>query len=97
MSRLKVVGKDGKTDITATINPNLLKEWEIQADRLSKDLKKMQAWNAKKTAQPFIANNLLEKLLTSQTPKWVNFTILVLSVISLIIGLWALLHSYDIF
>ncbi|MBI2208708.1 hypothetical protein HYU50_04385 [Candidatus Woesearchaeota archaeon] len=96
MNRLKVVGKDGKTDITATINPGLLKGWEMQVDKLSKDLKKMQEWDAKKTVQPFVTNDLLEDLLKSQTPKWVNYTILAVSILAFLIGLWALLHGYNI-
>ena len=63
---------------------------------LNKTIKQIQSLSAKKAIQPFKTNDLLEELIDSQTPKWVNYLILVISGIGLFIGLWALLHSYQI-
>ena len=60
MGKLKVIGKDGKTDITNTIDPKLLKEWEEQADRTSKQLKEAQEYQAKKKHNHlYILKNLM--------------------------------------
>ena len=44
----------------------------------------------------FILNALLEEVLKSQTPKWVNYIILAASVLAAISGIWALLHNYNL-
>lgn len=61
---------------------------------LDKSMKKIMKHEAEKHAQPFITNDLLQHLIKSQTPKLVNYTILILSAIALLVGLWALFKSY---
>jgi len=39
---------------------------------------------AEKEAQPFKTNDILNEILESQTPKWVNYSILVMTFIILI-------------
>jgi len=68
------------------INLNKLK-------KLSEDIVK---WDSKKAAQPFKTNALLEEVLKSQTPKWVDYIILAASVLAAISGIWALLHNYNL-
>ena len=47
-----------------------------------------QEAHQKKVAQPFVTNALLDDLLKSQTPKWVNYLTLILVALSLIISAW---------
>jgi len=65
-------------------------------DNINKSVKEMGEHQAKKAVQPFIINDLLENLLKSQTPRWVNYIILGVSSLALFVGLIALLHSYGI-
>lgn len=61
--------------------------------KLSKDLDKIRKYEAEKSAQPFLTNQILEDLIHSQTPKWVNYSILIIASLTLIITVIALLHS----
>ena len=63
---------------------------------LSIDIDKIRNFKAQKDAQPFKIVDILEDLLKSQTPKWVNYTILVISFLALIVGILVLLHSYNL-
>lgn len=49
---------------------------------------------AEKEAQPFKTNDILNEILESQTPKWVNYSILVMTFIILI---FTALTTYKIF
>lgn len=60
---------------------------------MTKSLHKIQKHEAEKHAQPFKTNYLLEKLIKSQTPKWVNISVLIISILALVVGLWAILHN----
>jgi len=51
---------------------------------------------AETKAQPYKTNVLLEDLLKSQTPKWINVLMLILVAITLGVSIWALLNSYGI-
>jgi len=53
-------------------------------------------YEAERGAQPFKTNYLLDKILKSETPNWVNCATLIVAILSFIIGLWALLHTYGI-
>ena len=46
--------------------------------------------------QPFKTNEILESLLNSQIPKWVNYLMLILVGLTLVASIWVLLHSYGI-
>lgn len=63
---------------------------------MNKSIKEIGEHQAKKAAQPFITNDILEDLLKSQTPRWVNYIILMVSSLALFVGLVALLHSYGV-
>ncbi len=65
-------------------------------DDMNKSIKEIEEHQAKKAAQPFITNDILEDLLKSQTPRGVNYIILVVSSLALFVGLIALLHSYEV-
>jgi len=60
------------------IKPDLFQE-------ISRSSKKILKHNAKKEVQPFITNDKLEEILKSQTPRWVNIAVLIISFLSLII------------
>ncbi len=69
--------------------PTILKDMKKNADYIGKH-------EAKKGAQPFKTNYLLKDLLNSQTPKWVNYTILLFAFLAFLIGVFTLLHSYKL-
>jgi len=55
-------------------------------DKLGKDLDEIRKWDAKKVAQPFIANEKLEDIKKNQTPLWIGIAILVISIVTMILA-----------
>lgn len=61
------------------------------------DGKNFTKYESETKAQPYKTNYILEDLLKSQTPKWINYIMLILVALTLGVSIWALLHSYRIF
>ena len=86
----KTVGdlmKKGELEKAMRLNPGFFED-------LNKSMKKIMKHEAEKYAQPFITNDLLQDLIKFQTPRWVSYTILILSALALLVGLWELFKSY---
>ncbi len=95
--------KDVTTEEWAEIGKEISKKFKIKLPKIElpqnnlkeitdEHLKAQTEW----VSQPFKTNYLLENILKSQTPRWVNYTILIITTFALIIGILALLHNYSI-
>ena len=67
----------------------------FSVDKELTSMHKIQKHEAEKNPQPFKTNHLLEELIKSQTPKWVNISVLIISAFTLLMTLWVILHSYE--
>ena len=67
-----------------------------QQREMARNVKSIMKYEAEKNAQPFITNQILEDLQKSQTPRWVSTTSFFLLILSLLVALWGLLHSYNL-
>jgi hypothetical protein len=71
--------------------------WKNERDRqrkLAEASASIMKHDIEKSIQPFKMNSLLEQLIEAQTPRWVNYSILIISVLALVVGVVALLHAY---
>lgn len=60
---------------------------------MNSKLKNIMKHDAKKQAQPFITNDLLNSILSSQTPKWVNYLILIITTLTLIASIVVIIRG----
>lgn len=67
-----------------------------KSDLINLDGETITKYESETKAQPYKTNYLLEDLLKTQTPRWVNYLMLALVALTLGISIWALLHSYGL-
>ena len=66
-------------------------EENVRNAKLSKGISRAIQYQVEKEAQPFIGNDLLEELVNSQTPTWVDYLTLIFAFISLIVAIASIL------